>query len=86
MKKKSSLYFFLFGILFYEIIFPILTEIGNTIVGLLRLLQGKEAVKLAKFNKEVSELKGEGGEEHTSVIGFCVPNALDDEEEEEDDE
>lgn len=84
MKKKSSLYFFLFGILFYEIIFPILTEIGNTIVGLLRLLQGKEAVKLAKFNKEVSELKGEEGEEQTNVIGFCVPNALDEEEEEDD--
>ena len=63
-----------------------MTEIGNSIVGFLRVLQGKEAVKLAKLNKKVSELKDEEGEEQTNVIGFCVPTALDDEEEEEDDE
>lgn len=38
MKKKSSLHFFLFGILFYEIIFPILSELGNTLVGFLQIL------------------------------------------------
>ena len=56
---KTPLFFFLFGILFYEIIFPILSGLSEVIQGALQLLLGKQAVKMAKYNEEIAKYKGE---------------------------
>lgn len=89
MKKNSPLYFFLFGILFYEIILPILSNITEVINGHCQLLQGKQAVKMTEYNEKVRKYKAslEETEIDTSVIGFSIPNSnYDENEEEEDDE
>ena len=88
MKKHSPLYFFLFGILFYEIILPILSNIADVINGFCQLVQGKQAVKMTEYNEKVRAYKEslEKGDEKTSVIGFTVSNEDYDYDEEEDDE
>lgn len=88
MKKNSPLFFFLFGILFYEIIFPILSNIAEVINGFCQLIQGKQAIKMTEYNEKVRAYKKslEESNESTSVIGFSIPNYEDDDDEEEDDE
>ena len=83
---EEKLLFFLFGILFYEIIFPILSEVANTIVGFLQLLQGKQATKMVKYNKAVEEYKKSQEEVNIQAIGFQMPSYTDEEEDEDDDE
>ena len=86
MNKKTPLYFFLFGILFYEIIFPILSGLSEVIQGGLQLLLGKQAVKMTKYNETIAKYKEEQEKEpeHTFCVGFQVPSYSDDEEEEDD--
>ena len=85
MKEHKGLWFFLFGILFYEIIFPILDGIANTLLGYLQLVQGKQAVKMSEYKKKIQDLENEDEEpHHTVAMGFQIsPN---NEEWEEDDE
>lgn len=86
MKKKSSLHFFLLGILFYEIILPILSNVMEVINGGLQLIVGKQAVQMSKYNETIAKYKEKMSkdQESTSVIGFSIPSYSD--EEEEDDE
>ena len=86
MKKNSPLYFFLFGILFYEIILPILSNVTEVINGFCQLAQGKQAVKMTEYNEKVRKYKeklaAEG--ESVSAIGFSIPTYEDNEEEDDD--
>ncbi len=87
MKKHySPLCFFLFGILFYEIIFPILSSVGEVIQGGLQLILGKQAVQMTKYKKTIEKYKAEQNKEpeHTFCMGFHVPSNSDDEEDEDD--
>ena len=81
-----ELKFFLFGILFYEIIFPILSGISEVIQGGLQLLLGKQAVEMTKYNEVIEKYKEELNKEPTQTfaMGFQVPSNSDDEEDEDD--
>ena len=81
-----ELKFFLFGILFYEIIFPILSGISEVIQGGLQLLLGKQAVEMTKYNEAIEKYKEELNKEPTQTfaMGFQVPSNSDDEEDEDD--
>ena len=83
MKKKTPLFYFLFGILFYEIIFPILSGLSEVIQGVFQLLLGKQAVKMTKYNEAIEKYKEEQNKEpqQTFCMGFQVPSCSDDEEE-----
>ena len=83
--KNKGLFFFIFGILFYEIIFPILDGLSTCILGHFRLIQGKQAVQLTKYQKEIQDLNPDNDKELTPAIGFHV-NCFGDSEEEEDQE
>lgn len=82
----KELKFFLFGILFYEIIFPILSGISEVIQGFLQLILGKQAVQMTKYNKAIEKCKEELNKEpeQTFAMGFHIPSYSDDEEEEDD--
>ena len=81
-----ELKFFLFGILFYEIIFPILSGISEVIQGGLQLLLGKQAVEMTKYNEAIEKYKEELNKEPTQTfaMGFHIPSHSDDEEDEDD--
>lgn len=72
MKKKTPLFYFLFGILFYEIIFPILSGLSEVIQGGFQLLLGKQAVKMTKYNEAIEKYKEEQNKEpqQTFCMGF----------------
>ena len=81
----EKLLFFLLGILFYEIILPILSEIGNVILGRLQLIQGKQAAEMVKYNKIVEEYKEEQSRvDQPQAIGFEIPFYSNDQEDEDD--
>lgn len=82
----KGLKFFLFGILFYEIIFPILSGLSEVIQGCFQLILGKQAVEMTKYNEAIEKYKEELNKEpqQTSVIGFHIPSYSDDEEDEDD--
>ena len=82
----KELKFFLFGILFYEIIFPILSGIGEVIQGFLQLILGKQAVQMTKYNEAIEKYKEELNKEpeQTFAMGFHIPSHRDDEEDEDD--
>lgn len=61
--KNKGLFFFIFGILFYEIIFPILDGISTCILGWLQLIQGRQAVQMTKYQKEIQDLKDDDDDE-----------------------
>jgi len=86
MNNKTPLYFFLFGILFYEIIFPILSGLTEVIQGFFQLLLGKQAMKMTEYNEAIEKYKKEHEQEpeSTTCIGFQIPSCSDDEEEEDD--
>jgi hypothetical protein len=67
----KELLFFLFGILFYEIIFPVLSGLSEVILGHFQLHLGKQAVKMAEYNATIEKYKEENEKEQsTSLIGF----------------
>ena len=82
----KELKFFLFGILFYEIIFPILSGLNEIIQGFFQLILGKQAVEMTKYNEAIEKYKGELNKEsnHSFAVGFHVPSYSDDEEDEDD--
>ena len=83
-----ELKFFLFGILFYEIIFPILSGLSEIIQGKFQLILGKQAVEMTKYNEAIEKYKEEQNKEpqQTFCMGFQVPSCNDEEFEEEEDE
>lgn len=71
---------------------PLLDNIFNTIAIFFQLIQGKMAVKITEDSVKATKLKEaltkDKEEENTRVIGFSLPNFIEEEEEEsyEDDE
>lgn len=82
----KELKFFLFGILFYEIIFPILSGLSEVIQGFFQLILGKQAVEMTKYNEAIEKYKEELNKEpqQTFAMGFHIPSHSDDEEDEDD--
>lgn len=59
--------YFLLGIMFYELIFPLLNTIIEVLTLKLELFKAKSSLEITKIN---SKIKKETREEHTRVIGF----------------
>lgn len=83
---------FLLGMVFGELIFPLLTDVGNFIQSGLEVfttifqrLAMKNGVEIAKMKKEIETIIGKSPS-NSRTIGFTAEevNYLDDEEEEED--
>ena len=65
---------------------PLLDNVFNTIAIFFQLIQGKMAVKITEDSVKASKIKEalkEDREETTRVIGFSMPNLIEEEEEEE---
>lgn len=59
--------YFLLGIMFYELIFPLLNTIIEVLTLKLELFKAKSSLEITKIN---SKIKKETREERTRVIGF----------------
>ena len=81
-----NLLFFILGAFSTDIINPILTEVCNLILTIIETQKGKFAVKIAEYNKKVSDLKGKNEEEEKEpihIMGFHLdPEECECEEEE----
>lgn len=75
--------YFILGILFIQIILPIIDEVFAVLLTYLEVLKGKASYKVAKYNVEIQKL-GEEEEIAHNVIGFAIPT--DENQEEEEDE
>lgn len=78
---KKLLYFIL-GVLSYAVALPVIEALVTLLVTSLEIPKGKVSLKIAKLNKELSEV----GEEkrQTYAIGFRAPEPADDYEEDDD--
>ena len=78
---KKLLYFIL-GVLSYAVALPVIEALVTLLVTSLEIPKGKVSLKIAKLNKELSEV---GEEKHqTYAIGFSAPEPADDYEEDDD--
>lgn len=78
---KKLLYFIL-GVLSYAVALPVIEALVTLLVTSLEIPKGKVSLKIAKLNKELSEV---GEEKHqTYAIGFRAPEPADDYEEDDD--
>lgn len=78
---KKLLYFIL-GVLSYAVALPVIEALVTLLVTSLEVPKGKVSLKIAKLNKELSEV---GEEKHqTYAIGFRAPEPADDYEEDDD--
>lgn len=76
----NFLIYFVLGILFVEIILPILEQLSAVLVSWLEVVKGKATVHITCMNDEIQKMGLP--ETSTHVIGFHIPQ----DEEEEDDE
>lgn len=76
----NFLIYFVLGILFVEIILPILEQLSAVLVSWLEVTKGKATVHITRMNDEIQKMGLP--ETSTHVIGFHIPQ----DEEEEDDE
>lgn len=84
MKK---VYCFIFGIVAYISLIPILESITEVICSNLEILKGIATKKVLKINKEINDLQSELEPIDTNCIGFEIPSEeyYEDDEEWEDD-
>lgn len=77
------LYYFILGILFVQIISPLLDCIATVIAALLEVFKGKCSVKLTEYNCQIQKMTKELelDDTDTRVIGFAVNNLTEAEEE-----
>jgi hypothetical protein len=87
-KEEKMLYYFILGVLFVEVIFPLLDCMATVIAALLEVFKGKCSVKLTEYNCQIQKLsKGlESDDSETRVIGFAVNNIAEEAEDEDGDE
>ena len=76
----NFLIYFVLGILFVEIILPILEQLSAVLVSWLEVAKGKATVHITRMNNEIQKMGLP--ETSTHVIGFQISQ----DEEEEDDE
>ena len=88
MKKLGI---FLFGIIFYELIFPTLEELFSWIIAILKVKQGKSAKTYTQLQKDIvniqKDMAGEDNKNAAFAMGFQINNPEEEEKwEEEEDE
>jgi hypothetical protein len=81
---------FLFGIIFYELIFPTLEELFGWIMAIIKVKQGKTVKEYTQLQKDIVDIqKNMAGEDKNSTfaMGFQINNPEEEEKwEEEEDE
>lgn len=86
--KKLGL--FLFGIIFYELIFPTLEELFGWIMAIIKVKQGKTVKEYTQLQKDIVDIQKDmaGGDKNsTFAMGFQINNPEEEEKwEEEEDE
>lgn len=86
--KKLGL--FLFGIIFYELIFPTLEELFGWIMAIIKVKQGKTVKEYTQLQKDIVDIQKdmtEGDKNSTFAMGFQINNPEEEEKwEEEEDE
>ena len=85
--KKLGL--FLFGIIFYELIFPTLEELFGWIMAIIKVKQGRTVKEYTQLQKDIVDIQKDmaGGDKNsTFAMGFQINNPEEEEkwEEEED--
>lgn len=80
----------LLGIVIYILILPVLEELATVVVQSLEILKGKAMLKSQEIQNKLLELAAEAPAEetptNTSVIGFQIPEEIEDEEDWDEDE
>ena len=86
--KKLGL--FLFGIIFYELIFPTLEELFGWIMAIIKVKQGRTVKEYTQLQKDIVDIQkdmAEGDKNSTFAMGFQINNPEEEEKwEEEEDE
>ena len=86
--KKLGL--FLFGIIFYELIFPTLEVLFGWIMAIIKVKQGKTVKEYTQLQKDIVDIQkdmAEGDKNSTFAMGFQINNPEEEEKwEEEEDE
>lgn len=77
---------FLAGIIFMNLVYPLLDTIFSWISVAIEARKQAIAVKMAKAQKEIADITGKKEEENLRVVGFQIPTAEDDDDYEEEDE
>ena len=72
---------FLFGIVFGQLLFPLMDEVGAFVQAGLEVfttsfqkLSMKNGVEIAKMKKEIEDIVGPAADGETRVIGFTMPS------------
>ena len=86
--KKLGL--FLFGIIFYELIFPTLEELFGWIMAIIKVKQGKTVKEYTQLQKDIVDIQkdmAEGYKHSSFAMGFQINNPEEEEKwDEEEDE
>ena len=80
--KKLGL--FLFGIIFYELIFPTLEELFGWIMAIIKVKQGKTVKEYTQLQKDIVDIQKDmaGGDKNsTFAMGFQINNPEEEEDE-----
>lgn len=79
----QNLIFFILGIIFIELIIPVIEALTIVIVTALEAAKGKLNMTISKYNIQIQKMAEELEPENTHAIGFVVQNNEPEEEEEE---
>lgn len=78
----QNLIFFILGIIFIELIIPVIEALTIVIVTALEVAKGKLNMIISNYNIRIQKMAEELEPENTHAIGFVVQNNEPDEEEE----
>ena len=80
----QNLIFFILGIIFIELIIPVIEALTIVIVTALEVAKGKLNMIISNYNIQIQKMAEELEPENTNAIGFVVQNnELEEEEEDE---
>ncbi len=78
----QNLIFFILGIIFIELIIPVIEALTIVIVTALEVAKGKLNMIISNYNIQIQKMAEELEPENTNAIGFVVQNNEPEEEEE----
>lgn len=78
----QNLMFFILGIIFIELIIPVIEALTIVIVTALEVVKGKLNMTISNYNIQIQKMAEELEPENTHAIGFVVQNNEPEEEEE----
>lgn len=78
----QNLIFFILGIIFIELIIPVIEALTIVIVMALEVVKGKLNMTISNYNIQIQKMAEELEPENTHAIGFVVQNNEPEEEEE----